>query len=179
MLLPLFVSEIDLPTLRINLPPRPWYIYDANACYLACIVRIQFFTLIYTRMHFPVVNVNLAMIWFLPLVLFVRLIWKKIKKKHYCAIQLFTVHTRYNTHVNTVLYLYRWSGQKTGGKFLVGRFLELLTVNTLNQNNLVYRLLEGPSYISFTDSLNSVNWPGGIDLSFFRRNRRPGAVYLV
>jgi hypothetical protein len=40
-----------------------------------CMFRTHtIFTLIYTRMHFPVVNVNLAIIWFLPLVLFVRLV---------------------------------------------------------------------------------------------------------
>jgi hypothetical protein len=64
-----------------------------------------------------------------------------------------TVHTVHVNRYGTVSKLVEWSKDK----FFVGRFLEVLTVNTPNQNNLVYRLLEGPSYISFTDSLNSVN----------------------
>jgi hypothetical protein len=86
---------------------------------LACIVRIQFFTLIYTRMHFIVVNVNLAIIWFLRLVLFVRL------SKENIIVRVPYNSLPYIQYAGTVLHLYRWSGQKTGGMFLVGRFLEL------------------------------------------------------
>jgi hypothetical protein len=65
---------------RLANPPHklatPALVYiGAQMLATPCMYRMHtIFTLIYTGMHFPVVNVNLAIIWFLFLVLFVCLV---------------------------------------------------------------------------------------------------------